>query len=333
MALIGGVWGGIAATRTLALSSRTLVGAVLDSGRLHELATQAVTLDIANSDFLTRLNQGPVQVTREDVERILSSTFDEGDSSAKAVEVHDGLVTFFRDHTGEGIFRVSIEEERPALVDSLGQIMLQQYGALPDCGLGDDIRALWSGGRVRFFDADGEEFFAEEHPDCRPPDVVADGVEEGIAEALAEMSVSGPDSVDAFPEEADDPDFARMAGSVQRGMAWTLPVWPALLLGMAVLGHAATARRRRGVSALLAAGLGLALYGGTLLLTAPARIDASFEGAGREGHASEIWAELGHYVIGQVVQVSGTTALLVGLAVAAACGGLALALRRRGHPG
>lgn len=97
----------------------TLTTVVLDPESFHRLGMRALVLDIHHSDMLTRLNQGPLEVTEDDISPVLNSAYGSGDTCRKAGEVRASLLEFFRDYGQGRIFRISIEEERPALADSL----------------------------------------------------------------------------------------------------------------------------------------------------------------------------------------------------------------------
>ncbi len=310
--VVAGVWVGAAGARTILTVPTLLSGPVVEDGILYEKGLSALVLDISNSDFLARLNEGPLYVGQEEVSRILHITYDTSDTRAKAREVHADLVAFLREYPDEEIFRISISAERPAMADSLGRVLLDQYASLPECGLGEDLSALASAAGVRFFGGSGEEFFAEAHPDCRPPEVVAEGVEEGLREEIQEMAGSGPESVEAFPHEEGDEAFAALVAQVDRGLLLTHPAWP-LFLFLAAVGGVAALRREWAYWAPVAAlGSGLLLYGAGILMLAPRRIQEGFQGAGTEGEASEIWAELGARVLERTAVVSAWAALLVG---------------------
>jgi hypothetical protein len=326
VAMVAGVWLGAGVTRTILTSPTLLPGPVVDSEVLYEKGLSALILDISNSDFVGQLNQGPLHVGQEEVSRILHTTYDTADTRAKAREVHSDLLSFLRSYPDEEIFRISISAERPAMADSLGRVLLEQYAALPECGLGEDLSSLISAARVRFFGESGEDFFSERHPDCRPPEIVAEEVEEGLREEIAEMADSGPESVEAFPDEEGDEDFAALVSQVNRGLFWTHPAWPVLLFLGTALGYARISRKREMGPPAAALGTGLLVYGALVLAVAPGRIGEAFEGAGTEGEASEIWAELGAHAMERTATVSGWLALLAGIGLL----GAAALLRFRG---
>lgn len=312
-ALAAGLWMGISGARIAATSSHFITPTVLDPGILYDLGVGALILDISNSDLVTGLNQGPLHIGQEEVSRILHTTYDTTDTTTKGREVHGALLQFIRRYPEGEIFRISIEEERPVLADSLGRVLLNQYANLPDCGIGDDLSTLASAARLRLFGGSGEEFFNEQHPDCRPPDVVAERVEEGLREEIAELSASGPDSVETFPEEEGDDEFAAFMDQVHRGMFWTHPGWPILLLLAGLGGYALAHPRRRFGMPLAFLGVGLVVYGVVALAMAPDRLREALQGTGTEGEASEIWGQLGSYSFQRISIVSGSWATLAGL--------------------
>ena len=322
-ALVAGIWFGVSMGQTAATAT-PLVTSVLERDSLHVLGMRALVLDISHSDFIGDINRGPLTVTEDDVARVLHATYGEVDTSAKAREVHAGLVRFVRSYPEGRTFSVSIEAERPTLVDSIGRIVKGQYAALPQCGLGDDLSALLSAASIKLFGGSGEEFFHERHPDCRPPEVIASRVEEGIDLELGTMSAAGPDSVDAFPEDPSDAAFAMLMARIDRALYWTHPVWPLFLLlvaaGVAVWGHPGWA----GAAArpLVMFGVGMVLYGIAAVAILPDAIQGAFEGAGTPGEASEVWASLGRYAFQRVGRVSGLFCGILGIAILAA--GLAI---------
>lgn len=311
-ALAAGAWLGVGGARVAVTSSSLATHAVLEPEALYDLGMKALVLDISNSDFVGRLNQGPLQVRQDMVTRILHTTYDTVETAAKAREVHGALLQFIRHFPEQEIFRVSIAEERPVLADSLGRVLLDQYGALSDCGLGDDVSSLASATRLRLFGGSGEEFFNDQHPDCRPPDVVAERVEEGLREEIAEMSASGPDSVDTFPDQAGDVEFAELVDQIRRQLLWTHPAWPVGLLIAALAGYALAHPRHKFGLPVALFGVGLMLYGVVALVLAPDRIRVAFRGTGTEGEASEIWGQLGSYAFQRTSVLSGTWAVLAG---------------------
>lgn len=309
---VAGVWLGAGVARTILTAPSILAGTVVDDGVLYEKGISALILDISNSDFLGELNQGPLHVGEEDVSRILHATYDTADTRAKAREVHGHLLDFLRAYPDEEIFRISIEAERPAMADSLGRVLLEQYASLRECGAGEDLSALVSAARVRFFGGSGEAFFSEDHPDCRPPEMVAERVEEGLREEIDEMADSGPGSVEAFPSEEGDEAFADLVAQVNRALLLAHPAWPVVLF-LAGAGGVAVLRREWALWVPAAAlGSGLLLHGAALLVLAPGRIQEAFVDAGTEGEASEIWGELGAHVLERTATVSGWVALLAG---------------------
>lgn len=192
---------------------------------------------------------------------------------------------------------------------------MHQYSSLPDCETGDDIRALPSAGEVRSFGGSAEAFFHADHPDCRPPDMVASGVRAGLRDEMETMKASGPDSIDAFTEDPEHRGFAELAARVQRGMLSTNPIFPLLLLGLAVGGHLALAPERARWVPFAGAALGILAYGTAVLLLAPGWIARGFAGVGAIGEASEVWAMLGSDTIRRIARFSGVGALLVGTTV------------------
>lgn len=312
-ALAAGIWMGVGGARFAVTSSALVTPTVLEPGILYDLAVGALILDISNSDLVAGLNEGPLHIGQEDVSRVLHTTYDTTDTTAKGRQVHAGLLHFIRSYPEQEIFRISIARERPGLADSLGRILLAQYTNLPDCGVGEDLSTLASAARLRLFGGSGDEFFNEQHPDCRPPDAVAEPVEEGLRTEIAEMSASGPDSLDTFPQGEGDETFAALMQQVQRGLLWTHPSWPILLLLGSLGGYALLHPRRRFDLPAACFGVGLVVYGVAALAVAPDRIRAAFLGAGSEGEASEIWGQLGSYAVQRTSIVSGTWATLAGL--------------------
>jgi hypothetical protein len=313
VALVAGLWTGVGGARFAITSSTLITPTVLEPGILYDLAVGALILDISNSDLVAGLNEGPLHIGQEDVSRVLRTTYDTTDTTAKGKEVHAGLIHFILSHPEREIFRISIARERPALADSLGRILLDRYANLPECGVGEDLGTLASAARLRLFGGSGEDFFNEQHPDCRPPDVVAEPVEEGLRAEIAGMSASGPDSLETFPEEEGDEEFAALMHRVQRGLLWTHPGWPILLL-LGSMGVYALLHPRRRIDPPAAwFGVGLVVYGVLALALAPDRIRAAFQGAGTEGEASEIWGQLGSYALQRTALVSGQWATLGGL--------------------
>lgn len=327
-ALVAGLWMGVGGARTAATSSSLVTPTVLAPGILYDLAMGALILDISNSDFLAELNQGPLHIGEDEVSRILHATYDTTDTTAKGQEVHDGLLHFIERYPEGQIFRISISEERPALADSLGAVLLAQYAALPECDLGEDLGTLADAAEVRFLGGSGEEFFNEEHPDCRPPDMVAEPVEGGLQERIAEMSASGPDSIETFPEEEGDEAFAALMDRVDRGLLWSHPGWPILLLLVALATHALLHPLRRVDLPVAFFGVGLVLYGVVARAVAPDRIREAFRGAGTQGEASEIWGQLGSYAVQRISIVSGTWATVAGLSLIIAVVVLRIGRRR-----
>lgn len=296
------------ATTTPSLLTRT----VLDPISLRRLGLRALELDIANSDYIAGVNRSPLEITVEDVSRVLNATYGETETSAKAREVHGALLGFIDRYPADSVFRISIAEQRPALADSLGRILLNEYRALPDCGFTEDVGTLFSAIEVRIFGGSGDEFFYEDHPDCRPPDVVASRVETGIQEELARTAESGPDSLDVAPDQPDDPGFTRAMETASRALAATAWWWPALLLVLAV----ALALAVQATGALgrigLGFGFGLVCYGIVAITVAPGRIESALAGRGTVGEASEVWATLGIYGFRRVAEVSGWWAIIAG---------------------
>lgn len=317
----GGVWGGVALAGLTATKTSALSTVALEGDSVYRFGMQALVLDISNSDFLEGLNLGPIHVSREDVGRVMHSTFDVDDTSAKAREVHRSLSEFMGRYEQGMIFRVEIEEERPILLDSLRRVVQAQYASLPECDASNDVSTILSAIELRLFGGSGREFFNEDHPeDCRPPEIVASRVEEGISEEFRRMSATGPDSVEAFPDEGQHGDFSRLLTRVQTGFTWAHWAWPLLLMGLAVGLYAPTkdgAARPDRWHPILAAGLGLILYGIVAIGLAPGRIQATFGEIGTEGEASEVWASLGGYIFRRIALVSGSAAILLSLALVA----------------
>src|SRR5690606_20387498 len=130
---------------------------------------------------------------------------------------------------------------------------------------------------------------------------------------IEEMAASGPDSVETFPNEADDPEFAALMKRVDRGLRWSHPVWPLLLLGGVLAGSLAVGPRTLRWAPLAGSGAGLGAFGVIGVAVAPDRIEQAFQGVGTAGEASEIWGELGSYAIQRASMISGSWALIAGL--------------------
>lgn len=321
LGLVGGVWGGVALAGLATTKTSAFSRVVLEGDMLYRFGMQALVLEISNSDFLAGLNLGPIHVSRQDVGRIMHSTFDVDDTSAKARKVHRSLAEFMRRYEQGMIFRVEIAEERPILLDSLRRVVQVQYSSLPDCDVSTDLSTILSATGLKLFGGSEREFFNENHPeDCRPPEIVASRVEEGISEEFRRMSETGPDSLEAFPDDGQHGDFARLLARVQTGLTSAHWAWPLLLVGLAV---GLYAPRKDGAAGparwhpILATGLGLIFYGIVAIGFAPGRIQATFGGIGTEGEASGAWANLGGYIFRRVAVVSGLAAILLSLALVA----------------
>lgn len=327
LGLAAGAWSGVALTRVIVTNPGLMVGPVLDEESLHHLGLRALILDISNSGIVEELNQGPLEITEGHVDRVIRSTYDEEDTSEKGREVHAALLEFISAYPERPIFAISVAEERPILADSLRRILLTQYQALPGCGFRDDVGVLVDAVGISLFGGSGERFFHEDHPDCRPPDLVATRVEVGIEEAMTEMAVNGPDSVDAFPEEAEDPEFAEVIALVQRALFWMQPLWPGGLLFVAV-GATLLVRRSRSLGWVGAAfGGGLLVFGVLARFLAPPRIESAFVDAGTIGEASEVWGILGHRGIQGLAALSANWSLMGGALIVLIGVGMGMASR------
>jgi len=304
------------------LTATPAILAVLEPAPLYGLGMRAVALDIGHSDLVANLNRGPLHVSQEDVDRILYSTFDTADITVKAKEVHAGLVRFIVGYPEARTFRISIETERPVLADSLGRLMEGQYASLPECGFGDDVSTLLSAAGLKLFGGSSEEFFHEDHPDCRPPEVIASRVQEAIQEEFETMAIAGSDSVDAFPDDPDDPGFASLMAQINRWLAATWVGWPLIFLAAAAIIALLVAPRGVRWMFFSVFGVGMVLYGAAAIILAPPRIAHRFGSAGTAGEASEVWAALGSYAFQRTTVVSGTWALAIGLVL---CCGFGLA--------
>lgn len=333
LAFVSGGWSGVAIVRTLLADEELLVGHVVDGAVLHRLGLDALVLDISNSGLVSDLNRGPLVLTEGHVRRVLYATYDEEDTSEKAREVHRAFFEFIEVYPERPIFAVSIADERPVLADSLGRIFVAQYSVIPDCSFGEDAGAILDAGGVALFGGSGDEFYYRDHPDCRPAEVVASRVEEGIRAEMAEMAQSGPDSVDAFPEEAGDPSFAATVEKVRRGLLFGKATWPGAILICSLAGVLFLCGSRYLWKPAFAYGAGLFVVGFVSLTWAPAKIEERFEGAGTVGEASEIWGILGHEAIQSVAAFTGLWSLMAGGIISLSAGGVGYLMQTGANPG
>jgi hypothetical protein len=325
VALGAGVWSGVSITRTLATSSSIVTGSLLDPQRLYDLGISALSLDIINSDFVSRVNRGPARIEQADVARVLVNTYDIEDTRAKGREVHASLVGFVDEFERSGVFRVDIAEHRRPLVDSLSHILVGRYRALPECEAGTDVGVLLDAVELKLFGGSGDEFYLDEHPDCRPPGVIAGRVEDGIVSSLEEMAASGPDSIDVFPEEPADSVFAARIRTLQTATSWSGWAGP-VIIAIAVFGAGAIGAAGVGLGPVLISwATGITMYGVAVSTIGRVRLRSALDGSGTVGEASEIWAELGMYALSRLTLGAGVVSALVGAVVVL---GVYLARRR-----
>lgn len=314
------------AVGTTATSTRLLMTELEDTA-LYRLGIPVTAAELADSDIAAEFNKGPLRLTRDDIHEILVTHFGAEDVALKAREFHSGVLRYIRAYPRDSIFRMSIRRERPILVRAAKRRMLENYRSLPDCDAATDLGILGRAGWRKLFGGGSAEAFLESLPSCHPPGPVAKPVIEGVEVEMRRMTISGADSLDAFPDPATVrwatySGVIRRIQTVDRTLARSAWIWLGGILLIVIA--AGTIGGRVAVlpggwlvvwalgAGLVAVGLGLRFEDLSTLVLAAFGAEP-----GQGSEIQRLWLDLASYALGRVLRFASSALLVTGAVLAA----------------
>lgn len=194
-----------------------------DPDSIYAISVPAIVFELQRDSMIESLDGGLFEMTASDIRGVVTDTYDPEYFSQKMRDTHASLVRYTLSFPPRDtlFFLISLEEEKPVLLDRLLVFWRQRIQSLPGCSP-LQLARIGFGAVLTAAGMKSAEDLARDLPRCRPPESIEKKLLAKLEEAKEQQKNSGSPFVSAFPKK-NRPDYSqfRRSMSIVRGFAHT----------------------------------------------------------------------------------------------------------------
>ncbi len=202
-----------------------------DPDSIYAISIPAIVYELQRDDLIEALEGGLFEMSAKDTREVVTGAYDAEYFSRRARDTHASLVRYTLNFPPPDtlFFLVSLERERPVLLDRLLNHWRQRIQSLPSCSP-FQLAEIGFGALLAGTGLESSESFAKGLPRCRPPESLEKKLLMKLEQSIEEEKKSGSEFVSAFPKK-NQTDYTQFRRSMTfaRGFAHS-GSWPFLAL-------------------------------------------------------------------------------------------------------